>query len=71
MKFEVYDTNGKARNVMADVTADEMRNLVSKFKTHCAIERSAYEFNHFKNWAKKYHGVEIRYISENAVRIDM
>jgi len=71
MKFEIYDTNGKARNVTADVTADEMRNLVSKFKTHCAIEGSAYEFNHFKNWANKYHGVTVRYISENAVRIDM
>jgi hypothetical protein len=71
MKFEIYDTNGKARNVIADVTADEMRNLVSKFKTHCAIERTAYEFNHFKNWAKKYYRVDIGYISENAIRIDM
>jgi hypothetical protein len=72
MRFELFDTNGKMRNVMAGVTADDMRNLVSKFKTHCAIENSAYEFNHFKNWAKKYHGVVIRYISEDDIeRIDM
>lgn len=76
MRFELFDTNGKGRNIVADVSADEMRVLLSKFKTHCAIdsrngERSEYEYNHFVNWVKKYHSIVIKYVSENAIRVDM
>jgi hypothetical protein len=71
MRFDLYDTLGKVRNISADVDVDEMRCLLSEFKTHCAMDRSAYEFNHFSNWAKKNHDVIIKYVSDKAVRVDM
>jgi hypothetical protein len=70
-RFEIYDTTGKLRIVTAPETAAEMRNLLGIFKTDCAKNQSAYEYNHFVNWAKKHHGVDIQFDGGAAERIDM
>lgn len=72
MKYDLYDTNGRVRKVTTVAMPDAMRILISKFKTHCMVEGSAYEFNHFVNWAKKYHGITISYVDDTqAIRLDM
>jgi hypothetical protein len=72
MRFVLYDTLSNARDVTADVSLSEMRNLLSEFKTHCVVGGSSYQFNHFVNWAKKHYGVNInRYANEPVERVDM
>lgn len=69
--FGVFDTNGKMRLVSANLTTDQMRIFLGAFKTHCAIEGSAYEFNHFVNWLKKNYGIKIEYTDTTFQRVDM
>jgi hypothetical protein len=72
MRYELYDTNGKMRNVEAALTPDQFRIMLSEFKTHCAEERLQYEYNHFVNWVKKNSGILISYSeTSRPVRIDM
>jgi len=72
MRFKMYDSMRNVRDIAADISVCEMRNLLSEFRTHCAINESAYEYNHFQNWIKKYHGVVIKKYTPDAVtRIDM
>lgn len=72
MRFVLYDTMGNVRDIIADITVCEMRSLLSEFKTHCAMNESAYEYNHFQNWIKKYHGIVIKKFTNDVVtRIDM
>ena len=74
MKYEfvLYDSFGGVRNIATDITVDELRIYLSEFKTHCAVNNSAYEYNHFVNWLKKYKSVIIRKISDiEPVRVDM
>jgi hypothetical protein len=59
------------RLVEANLKPDEMRVMLSMFKTHCAVEGSMYEFNHFKNWLKKNHNTVLEYENTVPVRIDM
>lgn len=69
--FVIYDTHGKARHVYSGVSDGEMRILLSIFKTHCATEGTSYEYNHFVNWVKKYHDIDIEYAQKEPTRIDM
>jgi hypothetical protein len=72
MRFQLFDSFGGVRDISAEVTVCELRNLLSEFKTHCAVEESAYEYNHFVNWLKKYHGISVKkYANEKLTRIDM
>jgi len=70
MRFDLYDTKGQLRVIDCQVSLDEMRILISAFKTHCAEERSAYEFNHFVNWLKK-QGTDVTQVSGTPKRVDM
>ena len=72
MRFEFYDNNGVLHNVTADISVSELRAFLSEFKTHCAIDRSAYQFNHFVNWIRKHYGISINRCGfEVSERIDM
>lgn len=73
MRYELYDQNNKCRDVEADINPDEMRNLLSSFKTHTKEQNSAYEYNHFVNWARKHHHVDIHPFvpSFGVCRVDM
>jgi len=72
MRFEFYDTKSVLHNVTADIGIDELRSLLSAFKTHCIIDDSDYQYNHFVNWIRKYHGVSINRCGfEVSERIDM
>ena len=71
MRFAVYDTNGRSRDVTCDIDADLFRSLLSSFKTHCVIEKSAYEWNHFVNWMRQ-RGFDIKNCGmEESIRVDM
>jgi hypothetical protein len=73
MRYELHDTSGKVRDIVSDANPTAMRDYLGMFKTHCAVEQSQYEFNHFVNWLKKNHSIEIRpYIAEAWIeRVDM
>jgi hypothetical protein len=70
-RFQIYDTNGAIRDVCANLHPDRMRILLSIFRTHCAVEGKQYEYNHFVNWLRKYHDVDVVYTPEDMNRIDM
>lgn len=70
-KFAFYDTHGEVRNIEANCGADDMRIWLSLFKTECAVEKKAYQYNHFVNWLKKYHDVEVVYEPLTRTRVDM
>jgi hypothetical protein len=69
--FDLYDTAGEVRHVTADCTEDQMRILLSMFKTECIVEQKVYQYNHFVNWLKKYHQISITYEPLKRVRVDM
>jgi hypothetical protein len=71
VQYDIYDTNGKLRAVTAPISSDRMRVLLSVFKTHCVQQGKEYEFNHFANWLRKYHDINMEYVEEDAIRIDM
>jgi len=72
MKFEFYDSTGKLQNVTADISVSEMRAYLGEFKTHCVVDKTSYQFNHFINWLRKYYGISISRIGyEVTERIDM
>ena len=52
-RFEIYDTKGQRRLIDTVVDIDDIRARLSEFKTHCVVEKKAYEFNHFVNWLNK------------------
>lgn len=54
-----------------DAMDNYFRALLSKFKTHCAVNGSDYQINHFGNWLNKYHGITMRFVTTNATRVDM
>jgi len=70
-KFEVYDTKGVRREVVGDIDLTELQVLLCKFKTHCVVDETAYEFNHFVNWVKKYYGISLTKQSGTIYRLDM
>ena len=69
--YNIYDTKGQLREVSAPIVADGLRILLSLFKTHCVQQGKEYEFNHFANWLRKYHDVNLVYTDTEAIRIDM
>ena len=72
MRFKFYDNNGVLHDVTADVSVSELRAFLSEFKTHCIVDGSAYQFNHFVNWLKKYYRISISQCGfEVSERIDM
>jgi hypothetical protein len=72
MRFEFYDTNGELHDVTANIEVSELRAYLSEFKTHCIVGKSAYQFNHFVNWLRKYYGISINQRTfEVSERIDM
>lgn len=71
-RFALYDTNKQVRDVQADIEVAHMQMFLSEFRTHCAVEGKAYEFNHFKNWLKRYKDLELKYQEVTpAMRVDM
>jgi hypothetical protein len=71
MRFELFDTHGKCRVIDSKLSIHEMRQYLSEFKTHCAVEQTPYEFNHFKNWLMKYYNTELVYVESTPIRVDM
>lgn len=71
MRFEIYDTKGKLRVVDAQISLHEMWQYIGEFKTHCAVERSSYEYTHFKNWMLKNFNIEFTQVSATPIRVDM
>jgi hypothetical protein len=72
MRYELHDTVGTIRSITVGLDIDDLRSYISEFKTHCAIDNSAYEYNHFVNWLKKNYNIKISfYQSERVDRVDM
>jgi hypothetical protein len=69
--FELYDTKGKQRYVSSTLDVFGMRQKLSEFKTHCAIENKQYEYNHFVNWLKFHWGETVVYDTQERYRVDM
>ena len=71
-RYILIDTRGREQRIEEVISIDTLRALLSEFKTHCAVENSAYEFNHFCNWATKYHGFKFKYWNvDEPQRVDM
>jgi len=72
-KYDFYDTAGKLRSIETStpVELNTMRTYISEFRTHCIVEGSQYEFNHFGNWLKKYKGISIVFSNPIVYRVDM
>jgi hypothetical protein len=70
--YEIYDTNGIKRLVTTDMDLEDLRARLSQFRTHCAVEKKAYEVNHFINWLNKnFEGVTRQIDLKTFGRIDM
>ena len=70
-RFDFYDTNDRLHRVEAPVSADEMRALLVVFRTHCKVVNGSYQYDHFKNWLKKYHDIDMFDTSSEVSRVDM
>ena len=72
MRYVIHDTRGHIRHVESDLTPDQLKVALVNFKTHCAIDGSVYEYNHFKNWLKVNKGEKLSEIGTVELeRIDM
>ena len=71
MRFELHDTNRMTRYIVAPTTVNELRVYLAEFKTECATDGKAYEYNHFVNWLKKYQNISIEYEGSTVQRVDM
>lgn len=80
--YDIYKDNEMIARVSIEIDRHEffsspeamdnhVRALLSKFKTHCMVDRSDYQINHFGNWLNKYHSITMRFVTTNATRIDM
>jgi hypothetical protein len=70
-RFELHDTKGEVRHIVCHLTLNELRLYLAEFKTHCAIEGSQYEFNHFVNWIAKNYRIPVEYEKFSSERVDM
>lgn len=71
MRFDLYDTKGKLRVVDAQISLQEMWQYLGEFRTHCNVDKSAYEYTHFTNWIMKHHEIMITQVGAEPVRVDM
>jgi len=72
-RFEFHTTTGSVVDLIAPLDKKEMNSYLGEFRTHCRVEHSAYQYNHFVNYMNKYYGIKIEYyIPDNrVVRVDM
>lgn len=72
MRYDLHDTNDKARDVVINVGITDLRNYLGEFKTHCRLQGSQYEFNHFVNWLRKEKNIEVeQFRADQIIRVDM